>query len=117
MMHAPAPAPITMKHAPATTMMHAPAAPAYSAAPMTMMHAPAAPAMTMMHAPATTMMHAPAMHYAAAPVAQVAQQAAVKQQIGQWMICHDAQGEFYQDSVTGQSYDHPPPQLLQLMGR
>merc|ERR1719345_130260 len=108
-MHAPAAAPITMMHAPAPapiTMMHAPA--------MTMMHAPAT---TMMHAPAPTMMQAPAMHYAAAPVAQVAQQAAVKQQIGQWMICHDAQGEFYQDSVTGQSYDHPPPQLLQLMGR
>merc|ERR1711865_384263 len=107
-------------------MMHAPAAPAYSmGAPMTMMHAPApapitmmhAPATTMMHAPAPTMMQAPAMHYAAAPVAQGAQQAAVKQQIGQWLICHDAQGEFYQDSATGQSYDHPPPQLLQLMGR
>lgn len=36
-------------------------------------------------------------------------------QIGDWAICEDAQGEFYYNNATAQSYDTPPPELLQLM--
>eukprot|EP00811_Abedinium_folium_P009736 NODE_18999_length_864_cov_14.001357.p1 GENE.NODE_18999_length_864_cov_14.001357~~NODE_18999_length_864_cov_14.001357.p1 ORF type:complete len:186 (-),score=46.01 NODE_18999_length_864_cov_14.001357:199-756(-) len=43
------------------------------------------------------------------------QQAAVeKLRLGNWIICEDAQGEFYHNALTGQSYDDAPPELLAL---
>ena len=68
---------------------------------------------------------APQVSYAAPPVyasapqmvpaAPAQQQAMVKHQIGPYLICHDAQGEFYNDSRTGESFDQPPVELLQLV--
>jgi len=43
-----------------------------------------------------------------------ANQAKLKQQLGDWMICEDAQGEFYMNARTQQSYDQPPAELVQL---
>jgi hypothetical protein len=42
-------------------------------------------------------------------------QSVVKAQVGDWYICEDQQGEFYSHAITGQSYDQPPEELLQLM--
>merc|ERR1719482_1434373 len=51
-----------------------------------------------------------------AKYAQPQQQAAqkIKQQLGDWLICEDAQGEFYVNSRTQQSFDQPPAELVQL---
>jgi hypothetical protein len=49
------------------------------------------------------------------PAEEAAPQANVKQQIGDWLICEDGQGEFYSHQPTGQTYDQPPPELLQLI--
>jgi len=57
---------------------------------------------------------APQVQYAVAPAAQVAQ-AEVKAQIGNWLICQDAMGEFYQNAATGQQFDQAPAELLQLV--
>jgi hypothetical protein len=57
---------------------------------------------------------APSFPQQAPGVAQQTAPATVKAQIGDWLICQDAQGEFYQDS-RGQSYDQPPPALLSLL--
>jgi len=43
-----------------------------------------------------------------------ASQAKLKQQLGNWMICEDAHGEFYMDARTQQSFDQPPAELVQL---
>merc|ERR1719440_2380021 len=48
------------------------------------------------------------------PAAQPAQSQKVKQQLGDWLICEDAQGEFYVNSRTQQSFDQPPAELVQL---
>lgn len=42
------------------------------------------------------------------------QSATVKAQLGDWLICEDEQGVFYQDSVTNDTYDNPPPELVGL---
>jgi len=51
----------------------------------------------------------------AAPGQEAQAQASVKQQTGDWLICEDAQGEFYSYQPTGQTFDQPPPELLQLI--
>jgi len=51
---------------------------------------------------------------AQAPQGASANQARVKQQLGEWMICEDAQGEFYMNQRTQQSFDQPPAELVQL---
>mmetsp|Transcript_7010 Transcript_7010/g.15101 ORF Transcript_7010/g.15101 Transcript_7010/m.15101 type:complete len:427 (+) Transcript_7010:75-1355(+) len=40
--------------------------------------------------------------------------ATVKMTLGDWMILEDDQGEFYQNSATGQTFDQPPQELLTL---
>jgi len=50
---------------------------------------------------------------APAPAAQP--QAVTKMQIGCWTVAEDAQGEFYFNQQTGQSYDQPPAELLALV--
>merc|ERR1711953_168260 len=47
---------------------------------------------------------------------QAAQQpeSTVKMQLGPWLVCEDALGEFYHHSQTGQSFEQPPAELLQL---
>jgi len=40
--------------------------------------------------------------------------AKLKQQLGDWMICEDAQGEFYMNARTQQSFGQPPAELVQL---
>jgi hypothetical protein len=52
---------------------------------------------------------------AAAQPAQ--QQQKIKQQLGDWLICEDAQGEFYVHARTQQSFDQPPAELVQLYQR
>jgi hypothetical protein len=49
---------------------------------------------------------------AAAPVAQ---QAVLKMEVGGWQICEDELGEFYVHTATGQQFDQPPQQLLQVL--
>jgi len=56
------------------------------------------------------------------PQAQFVQQAApqqaqssVKLEVGDWMVCEDAMGEFYHHSPTGQSFDQAPAQLVELI--
>ena len=52
---------------------------------------------------------------AAQPAAQPpAQQATVKMTLGEWQVCEDVQGEYYVHTTTGQTFDQPPPQLVQL---
>lgn len=104
MAYAAAPAQVTYASAPAT---YAAAPVAYAAAPSTyeaQVAYAAAPAVTTAYAAAP-------LTYAAAPVAQA--QAEVKAQVGVWLICQDAQGEFYQNATTGQQFDQAPPELLQ----
>jgi hypothetical protein len=45
----------------------------------------------------------------------MAAQAEVVAQIGDWAVCEDAQGEFYYNAATGQSFDAPPPEFLQVI--
>eukprot|EP00929_Paragymnodinium_shiwhaense_P106337 TRINITY_DN7162_c0_g2_i5.p1 TRINITY_DN7162_c0_g2~~TRINITY_DN7162_c0_g2_i5.p1 ORF type:complete len:836 (+),score=289.73 TRINITY_DN7162_c0_g2_i5:90-2597(+) len=45
----------------------------------------------------------------------LSQPATVKQQIGDWLICEDGQGEFYSHAPSGQMYNEPPPELLALL--
>jgi hypothetical protein len=52
--------------------------------------------------------------YVGAPAAPAAQ-AEVRAQIGNWLICQDAMGEFYQNAATGQQFDQAPAELLQLI--
>mmetsp|Transcript_79398 Transcript_79398/g.246240 ORF Transcript_79398/g.246240 Transcript_79398/m.246240 type:complete len:164 (-) Transcript_79398:115-606(-) len=42
------------------------------------------------------------------------QRTEIRAQLGDWAICEDSQGFFYYNMPTGQSYDEPPPELLQL---
>jgi len=42
-------------------------------------------------------------------------QAMVKTEVGAWQICEDAQGEYYVHKVSGQTFDQPPVELLQLL--
>jgi len=42
------------------------------------------------------------------------EEATVKMQLGVWSICEDNQGEFYHNATTGQTFDQPPPELLEL---
>lgn len=37
----------------------------------------------------------------------------LKEQIGEWMICEDEQGEYYVNSRTQQSFSQPPQELVQ----
>jgi len=46
--------------------------------------------------------------------AQQAQQTKQKFTLGPWVVCEDGQGEFYFHTPTGQSFDEPPPELVQL---
>jgi len=48
------------------------------------------------------------------PEAAPASKPKLKQRLGEWMICEDAQGEFYMNARTQQSFDQPPPELVQL---
>jgi len=64
-----------------------------------------------MAAQASTLQAAPAL----APSAQPQQKAVTKMQIGAWTVAEDAQGEFYFNQQTGQSYDQAPPELLALI--
>eukprot|EP00747_Dinoflagellata_sp_TGD_P082858 gnl/TRDRNA2_/TRDRNA2_161859_c0_seq3.p1 gnl/TRDRNA2_/TRDRNA2_161859_c0~~gnl/TRDRNA2_/TRDRNA2_161859_c0_seq3.p1 ORF type:complete len:536 (-),score=91.82 gnl/TRDRNA2_/TRDRNA2_161859_c0_seq3:183-1790(-) len=41
--------------------------------------------------------------------------AQIKQVLGNWSVCADAQGEFYWNNATQQSFDTPPPELMQLL--
>lgn len=43
-----------------------------------------------------------------------ANQVKLKEQIGEWMICEDAQGEFYKNARTQQQFDQPPAELVQI---
>jgi len=45
---------------------------------------------------------------------QPQQQPVVHQRIGDWAVCEDAQGVFYQNMATSQSYDQMPPELSQI---
>jgi hypothetical protein len=38
----------------------------------------------------------------------------LKMEVGDWQICEDMQGEYYVHIPTGQTYDEPPPELVQL---
>merc|ERR1719424_541447 len=89
----------------APAMSYAAAPVSYAAAPVTYSSAPQAASVQYAAAP---------VQYAAAPAMQVAQ-AEVKAQIGQWLICQDAMGEFYQNSATGQQFDQAPAELIQLI--
>jgi len=50
--------------------------------------------------------------------AQQAQQAAAQTKqkftLGPWIVCEDSQGEFYYHTPSGQSFDQPPQELVQL---
>jgi hypothetical protein len=46
--------------------------------------------------------------------AQQVSEPKLKEQIGDWMICEDAQGEFYVHARTQQSFDKPPAELVKL---
>lgn len=61
---------------------------------------------------------------AAPPLAQAQVQsqpgerpAMILQELGDWMICEDGQGEFYWHTPTSQSHDTPPAELLILHGK
>merc|ERR1712137_1474767 len=45
---------------------------------------------------------------------QTGLQTVEKLRLGNWVICEDSQGEFYHDTMTGQSYDAPPQDLVLL---
>ena len=45
---------------------------------------------------------------------QVAQ-SIVKLEIGEWLVCEDAQGEFYFHAPSGQSFDQAPPELVEFI--
>lgn len=63
-------------------------------------------------------MSGPPGHYGAqaSQAAQAAEpQARLTGQIGVWQILEDAQGEFYCNSTTRQTFDQPPPELLQII--
>merc|ERR1712137_165293 len=45
---------------------------------------------------------------------QTGLQTVEKLRLGNWVICEDDQGEFYHDTMTGQSYDVPPQDLVLL---
>jgi len=65
--------------------------------------------------PATTQSQAPVFsQQAQAAQGAPANQAKIKQQLGDWMICEDAQGEFYMNARNQQSFDQPPAELVQL---
>jgi len=44
-----------------------------------------------------------------------AAQGIVKAEVGGWQICEDAQGEYYVHLASGQTFDEPPQELLQLL--
>mmetsp|Transcript_33377 Transcript_33377/g.74387 ORF Transcript_33377/g.74387 Transcript_33377/m.74387 type:complete len:575 (+) Transcript_33377:122-1846(+) len=46
--------------------------------------------------------------------AEEEQTSVVKMQLGDWMVCEDAQGEFYWHVPSQQSFDNPPPELVRL---
>lgn len=48
------------------------------------------------------------------PALQQEAPAIILQELGAWMICEDANGEFYWHTPTSQSYDVPPQDLLVL---
>merc|ERR1712137_1192510 len=48
-------------------------------------------------------------------LAAMQQQPVVKSQVGDWLICEDAQGEFYQHAPTNQVFAEPPQELLDLL--
>lgn len=53
-----------------------------------------------------------------APMAQiqpVAQEAIVKQEVGPWQICEDPMGEYYVYTPSGQTFDQPPAELMQVL--
>jgi hypothetical protein len=67
-------------------------------------------------APAPVAQPQPAMYSQQVQMPQVAiaGQTNVKEQVGEWLICEDAQGEYYHNSRTSQSFDQPPAELVQL---
>lgn len=42
-------------------------------------------------------------------------QSIVKLEIGEWLVCEDAQGEFYFHAPSGQSFDQAPPELVEII--
>lgn len=42
-------------------------------------------------------------------------QAMIKMEVGEWQVCEDQQGEYYVHTLSGQSFDQPPVELLQLL--
>jgi hypothetical protein len=53
----------------------------------------------------------------AQPTASSQQQAEVKAQFGDWLVCVDAQGEFYYNQSTHETYESPPPEFLAIYGK
>jgi len=45
---------------------------------------------------------------------QTAAQTKQKLTLGPWIVCEDSQGEFYYHTPSGQSFDQPPQELVQL---
>merc|ERR1719215_887064 len=62
-----------------------------------------------------TAMQAPAPVMAEPAGQQPPMQAIVKQEIGPWQICEDAQGDYFVYLPSGQTFDNMPPELLQLL--
>eukprot|EP00448_Togula_jolla_P012298 CAMPEP_0170602176 /NCGR_PEP_ID=MMETSP0224-20130122/18252_1 /TAXON_ID=285029 /ORGANISM="Togula jolla, Strain CCCM 725" /LENGTH=296 /DNA_ID=CAMNT_0010926999 /DNA_START=61 /DNA_END=949 /DNA_ORIENTATION=+ len=46
---------------------------------------------------------------------ELPERAIVKTRIANWAIAEDSLGEFYQDMVTGESFEDPPPELLSIL--
>lgn len=65
---------------------------------------------------AAPMMAAPMMTTMAAPGVAVPQgqpESVILDEVGEWLVCEDAMGLFYHHAPTQQSFDQPPPELVQ----
>merc|ERR1712226_483075 len=69
----------------------------------------------MMQQPAPMMQQQPPMVEPVAGQMPGGMQAIVKQEVGAWQICEDAQGEYYVYLPSGQTFDNMPPELAQLL--
>mmetsp|Transcript_9819 Transcript_9819/g.21961 ORF Transcript_9819/g.21961 Transcript_9819/m.21961 type:complete len:261 (-) Transcript_9819:93-875(-) len=56
-------------------------------------------------------------HHSASPAdpVQSTKEAIVKMRVANWAIAQDSLGEFYQNMVTGESFDVPPAELLHIL--
>jgi len=43
------------------------------------------------------------------------EEATVKMTVGVWSVCEDQQGEYYHNGTTGQTFDSPPPEFVELL--